>query len=370
MALDIDIRFDPGVQPKPPQNGELERENLTFGRKFSPHMFLVRYAADQGWHDPVIEPYGPLMLEPSSLCLHYAQEVFEGMKAYARADGEIGLFRPRDNAHRFNISCRRVCIPEIDEALFVRAVETLVDLDRDWVPAIDGSALYVRPAVIATERALGLRVSQEYIFFVITGPVGPYFGSFQPIRICTMPEFTRAAPGGTGAAKTAGNYAAGLLPAREAAAAGYQQVLFLDAAEKRYLEELGGMNVFIREGDKISTPALTDTILAGITRDSLITLARDHGYTVEERPIAIDELLAGISSGRVEEVFACGTAAVTTPISVIGHGGKDYTVADGTAGEATKALFRALTSIQYGRSEDPYGWAPVVRHSVPAGKES
>lgn len=354
------IVFDPRTRRRRPQAGELDAENLTFGRKFSPHMFVAEYRAGEGWQDPRIEPYGPFMLEPAALCLHYAQEVFEGLKAYAREDGEIGLFRPRANARRFNASCRRICIPEIDEELFVAAIEALVDLDRDWVPRVPGSSLYIRPTAIASEAALGLRVSRRYLFFVITGPVGPYFGSFEPIRITTMPEFTRAAPGGMGDAKTAGNYAASLLPARLAAERGYHQVLYLDAAEKRYVEELGGMNLFIRSGNTLSTPPLTGTILPGITRDSLISLAGDHGYEVEERPIAIDDLVAKIDAGQVDEIFACGTAAVATPIGVIGHQGLDHKVGDGRAGEATRTLFKALTDIQFGRGADPRGWTRVV----------
>lgn len=355
------IAINPRVVPTTPPPGELDADRLTFGKRFTPHMFMARYREGQGWYEATICPYGPITLDPAALVLHYGQETFEGLKAYLRVDDEIGLFRLGANAERLNVSNRRLCIPEIDPDFFVAAVETLVDIERDWVPRVDGSSLYIRPTVIATEAGLGVRASREYLFYIITGPVGPYFGTFDPVRICTPADgYTRAAPGGIGIAKAGGNYAASLLPARQAAAQGYQQVLYLDAVERRYIEELGGMNVFVVWGGRLLTPPLTDTILAGVTRDALLILAKDLGLEVEETPIAIDDLIAAIDSGEVDELFASGTAAVATAIGVLGHEGRQHTVGDGRAGEVTRKLVKRLTDIQIGRGPDPHDWGKIV----------
>ncbi len=357
---DCAITINPRVQPRPPQPGELAAERLTFGRKFSPHMFLAKYTEGRSWHDAQIIPYGKIELDPAALVLHYGQETFEGLKAYARADGEIGLFRPEQNAHRLNHSNERLCIPTIPEAFFLEAIETLVDIERDWVPTVEGSSLYLRPTVIATEVGLGVRVSREYLFYVFAGPVGPYFGSFAPVAITTPEKYSRAAAGGIGEAKTGGNYAASLLPIRDAAEQGYKQVLFLDARERRFIEELGGMNVFVVRGNTLVTPPLTGTILAGVTRDSLFTLGHDLGLVVEEQQIDIEELVAAIDQGEVTEMFAAGTAAVTTPIGVLAHRGQNHPIGDGKAGKVTQRIYQALTDIQYGRTPDSHGWTRTV----------
>ncbi len=333
-----------------------------FGTSFSDHMISIDWTEGQGWHNATLGPRGPIALDPAAAVLHYAQEIFEGLKAYAQAapDGGtagIALFRPEANAARFNASARRLAMPELPEALFVESVKRLVMADRDWLPGGEGASLYLRPFMIATEAFLGVRPAKAYKFLVIASPAGNYFKSGAPAVSIWVSPYTRAAPGGTGAAKCGGNYAASLVPQGEAMARGHDQVVFLDAAEHKWIEELGGMNLFFVLADgSMVTPALTGTILPGITRDSLLTLARDEGLTVREERYSIDQWREDAASGRLVETFACGTAAVVTPVGrVCSHDG-EFTVGSGGPGQITQRLKERLVAIQRGAAPDPHGW--------------
>lgn len=341
----------------PEERAELLRE-LRFGTEFTDHLAHAVWTPEEGWHDLRIEPYAPITLDPASAVLHYAQEIFEGLKAYRHADGSIWAFRPEANARRFASSARRLALPQMDEGDFLGSLEALVKIDADWVPDGEGTSLYLRPFMFASERFLGVRPARFVDYMVIASPVGPYFTTgFTPVSIWVAEDFHRAGPGGTGAAKCGGNYAASLLPQQVAYNNGCDQVCFLDAATGTTVEELGGMNVFVVGADgAVSTPTLTGTILEGVTRASILQLLRDAGRTVEERTITLAELQDGIRSGAVAEVFACGTAAVITPIGRLVGEGFDLTVGTGEPGETTRALYRELTDIQYGRSADPHGW--------------
>ena len=332
-----------------------------FGRVFTDHMVTIRYNQAQGWHDAKVEPRGPIPMDPASSVLHYAQEIFEGMKAYRTADGGAALFRPEENARRFQESARRMAMAELPEDLFVEAVEQLIAIDRDWIPEGEGS-LYLRPFMFATEVFLGVKPASEYLFVVLASPVGAYFkNKASAISVWISETYTRAALGGTGAAKCGGNYAASLLAQSEAIAHGCDQVVFLDAVERRWIEELGGMNVFFRMDDgSLQTPPLGGTILPGITRNSIITLARDQGITVREEPYSLDQWRADAASGRLREVFACGTAAVLTGIGTVRTSSGDFTIGNGAEGETTEQLRNALIGIQRGRTADPYGWVHPV----------
>ncbi len=350
--------------PNPVAPAERERllQDPGFGRIFTDHMATVRYSADRGWHDAKIVARGDLNLNPSTLVLHYAQEIFEGLKAYRLPDGGATLFRPDANARRFRNSAARLAMAELPEDIFVESVEALVRLERDWIPSADGASLYLRPFMIATEVALGTKPSAEYLYAVIASPVGAYFkGGGSAVTIWVSDNYTRAAPGGTGAAKCGGNYAASLQAQAEGAREGCDQVVFLDAVERRWIEELGGMNVFFVFADgSLQTPPLTGTILPGITRDSLITLARDLGMTVREEPYAIDQWQEDAKSGKLVESFACGTAAVVTPIGQVKGRKHGFTIGTGGAGEITLRLKAALQDIQRGRSADKHGWLHKV----------
>ena len=334
--------------------------NPGFGTSFSDHMVSIDWDEARGWHDATVGPLQPIPLHPAASVLHYAQEIFEGLKAYRQPDGGIALFRPEANAARFNASARRLAMPELPEALFLEAVEQLVRTDREWLPAVEGGSLYLRPFMIATETFLGVRPAKQYKFLVIASPAGNYFKSGAPAVSIWVSQYTRAAPGGTGEAKCGGNYAASLVPQAEAMARGHDQVVFLDAAEHKWIEELGGMNVyFVFDDGSLVTPPLGGTILPGITRDSLLALARDEGLTVREERYSIDQWRADAASGKLVEAFACGTAAVVTPIGkVCGHDG-DFTVGSGGPGQLTGKLKARLTAIQRGEAPDPHGW--VVR---------
>jgi branched-chain amino acid aminotransferase len=334
--------------------------NPGFGTSFSDHMVSIDWDEARGWHDATVGPLQPIPLHPAASVLHYAQEIFEGLKAYRQPDGGIALFRPEANAARFNASARRLAMPELPEALFLEAVEQLVRTDREWLPAVEGGSLYLRPFMIATETFLGVRPAKQYKFLVIASPAGNYFKSGAPAVSIWVSQYTRAAPGGTGEAKCGGNYAASLVPQAEAMARGHDQVVFLDAAEHKWIEELGGMNVyFVFDDGSLVTPPLGGTILPGITRDSLLALARDEGLTVREERYSIDQWRADAVSGKLVEAFACGTAAVVTPIGkVCGHDG-DFTVGSGGPGQLTGKLKARLTAIQRGEAPDPHGW--VVR---------
>ena len=327
-----------------------------FGKYFTDHMLSVTWTVEGGWHDARIEPYGPIPMDPASAVLHYAQEIFEGMKAYRHAVGSVWTFRPEANAERFQRSARRLALPEMPVEMFVDSLEALVSIDAEWVPSGGENSLYLRPFMFASEVFLGVRPSAEVRFMVIASPVGPYFASgVKPVSIWLSSNFTRAAVGGTGAAKCGGNYASGLAAQIEASAHGCDQVCFVDASEHRYVEELGGMNLsFVYADGRLVTPALTGTILEGVTRSSILTLAKELGLQPEERAVDIDEWRSGVASGEIREVFACGTAAVITPVGrLVWDGGE---VGNPVAGETTLALRKALIDIQYGRATDTHGW--------------
>ena len=331
--------------------------NPGFGTNFSDHMVVIEWSEAAGWHDATLGPRGPIALDPAAAVLHYAQEIFEGLKAYKQADGSLALFRPQANAARFNASARRLAMPELPEETFVEAVRQLVDADRDWVPAMDGASLYLRPFMIATEAFLGVRPAKAYKFIVIASPAGNYFKSGAPAVSIWVSDYTRAAPGGTGAAKCGGNYAASLVPQAEAIERGHDQVVFLDAAEHKWIEELGGMNLyFVFDDGTLVTPALTGTILPGITRDSLLTLAREEGLTVREDRYSIDQWRADAASGRLVETFACGTAAVITPVGKVCGRDGEFTIGSGGPGQLTQKLKARLVAIQRGEAPDSHGW--------------
>jgi len=331
--------------------------NPGFGGRFTDHMVSIDWSEAEGWHNPTVAPYGPIALDPAASVLHYAQEIFEGLKAYRHPDGSMALFRPDANAQRFNASARRLAMPELPEALFIQAIEELVRADADWFPSVEGGSLYLRPFMIATEAFLGVRPAKAYKFLVIASPAGNYFKSGAPAVSIWVSDYTRAAPGGTGAAKCGGNYAASLVPTAEAFAKGHDQVLFLDAAEHRWIEELGGMNLFFAFADgSLSTPPLSGTILPGITRDSLITLAREEGLTVREDRYSLDQWRDDAASGQLIEAFACGTAAVVTPVGKVADHGGEFTIGSGGPGQLTGKLKARLTAIQRGEEADSHGW--------------
>jgi len=348
-----------------PVDGDARRkllENPGFGQVFTDHMALIRYTVDQGWHDAKICPRQSFRFDPATLVLHYAQEIFEGLKAYRLDGGAIGLFRPQANAQRFRHSARRMAMPELPDEMFVASVRELLHMDGDWVPSAPGCSLYLRPYMFASDVALGIQPSKEHLYCVVASPVGPYFkrGS-AAVTIWVSDNYTRAAPGGTGDAKCGGNYAASLAAQAEAYAEQCDQVVFLDAVERRWIEELGGMNVFfVFDDGSIQTPPLSGTILAGITRDSLITLARDLGIPVREEPYAIEQWQADAESGRLRESFACGTAAVVAPIGQVKGRRHSFTIGNGGAGPITERLKTMLTDIQFGRTADPYGWIEKI----------
>ncbi len=333
-------------------------EDIRFGTVFSDHMFTQVYDDGKGWHSAKIGPYGNFSLDPAAAVLHYGQEIFEGLKAYRRSDGGINLFRPDQNAQRFNRSAARMVMPEVPEAQQIEALKALVRLDQNWVPSAEGSSLYIRPTMIATSAKLGLGAAANYLHFIITGPAGPYYEQgFNPVSVYVADQHRRAVIGGIGEAKTGGNYAASLFVSEEVARQGYTQVLWLDAIEGRYVEEVGAMNIcFVYEGSKIITPELSGSILAGITRDSLLQLAPTLGYEVAEERVDIHQALADIESGKITEVFGCGTAAVVSPVGVLALAGKEYTINGNQPGPVAKLLFAELLGIQHGNREDPFGW--------------
>jgi branched-chain amino acid aminotransferase len=317
----------------------------------------MKYKDGQGWHDAIIEPYRPLQLDPTAMCLHYAQEIFEGLKAYRGKDGAIFLFRPTENVKRMNVSAERLCMPSIDEGIFLDALKKLVILEKEWIPYGAGTSLYIRPTMIATEPALGVHPANEYLFFIVVGPVGAYYPQgFSPTKIYVSEEYVRAAPGGTGNTKAAGNYAASLYASRIATNMGYTQVLWLDAREKKYVEEVGTSNIFFFIGDELITPALTGTILPGVTRNSVIQLARHFGTKVVERQLSIDEVITASQKGTLKEVFASGTAAIVSPVGQIYFRGKEHMINGGKTGPLAEKLYNEILQIQYGLKEDEFGW--------------
>lgn len=331
-----------------------------FGTVFTDHMLSMSFE-DGKWQNARIHQFRQLSLSPAALCLHYGQGIFEGMKAYRRGE-RVLLFRPKKNFDRLNVSAERMVMPRIDPSFALDSLMELLRIDRDWIPTISGSSLYIRPTMIATEPKLGVKPSSEYLYYVVLSPVGPYFKEgFSPVKIYVSTDHVRAARGGVGAAKTMGNYAASLFAATKAAEVGTSQVLWLDAHERKWLEEMGTSNVFIKIEDEVVTPPLSDTILHGITRDSVITLLRDYGYEVNERPISINEVIEGIECDKVKEMFGCGTAAVIAPIGSLWYERSSHEIAGGQTGSLTQRLFDDLTGIQCGTVEDPHGWVLEVK---------
>jgi branched-chain amino acid aminotransferase len=337
-------------------------ETLSFGKVFTDHMFLMNHDEGKGWHSPRIEPYGPFTLDPATSVLHYGQGIFDGLKAFRGRDGTVRIFRGGDHARRLNRSAHYLCIPEMDPAMVEESFRSLVELDQRWVPSLGGTSLYIRPTIIATETFLGVHPSHSYQYFVILSPVGAYYKEgMNPVRILASDQHVRAVKGGLGAAKTMANYAASLYGAEEAQKAGYTQVLWLDAIEHKYLDEVGTMNIMMRIGDEIVTPPLNGAILAGITRDSTLTLLRDWGWRVSERPVSIDEVTAAARAGTLE-MWGTGTAAVISPVGELGYKGERYVINGGVTGDLTRKLYDTIVGIQYGTSNDPHGWAkPITR---------
>ena len=325
---------------------------------FANRMFTQRYAPNRGWHDAKIEPFAPFSLDPATVSLHYAQMIFEGMKAYRRADGGINLFRPMENMRRFNNSARRMAMATPDEEEHLAAICELIRLESEWVPTQADASLYIRPTMLGVDTTLGVRASATYLHYVIISPVGPYFSEgFNPVSVYITDQYVRAVRGGVGEAKTGGNYAASLYAGEDARKRGYSQVLWLDAVERRFIEEVGAMNIcFVYEGKRIVTPKLTGSILPGVTRKSVIELGRHLGYEVVEAMIDVHEMLDDVRSGRITEVFGCGTAAVIAPVSKFGFHDEEIMIGDGSVGPVSHHLFQQLVDIQYGRIPDPFGW--------------
>ena len=359
---DLTIELAPTTSPKSAEERARLLQDPGFGQVFTDHMVTARYAPGPGWHDARLTPYAPITLDPATSVLHYGQAIFEGLKAYHQPDGSVALFRPEQNARRFQRSARRLAMAEVPEQLFLGAVKALVTADRDWVPTKPGESLYLRPLEFALDPFLGVRPSQEYQFLLFASPAGAYFtGGVQPVTVWLSTEYTRAAPGGTGEAKCAGNYAASLVAQAQAAEQGCDQVVWLDAVEHRFVEEMGGMNLYFVFADgRLVTPALTGTLLPGVTRDSILTLGADMGLEVEERRISTEEWEAGCADGTISEVFACGTAAVVTPVGKVKHAGGSFDVADATPGAVTLKVRESLLGIQHGTAPDPHNWMVKV----------
>jgi branched-chain amino acid aminotransferase len=357
LNMKISYESIPESELKPKFKSE---DDLDFGKIFTDRMFVMKYK-NGAWGNPVIKKYSPIALDPSAIVLHYGQEIFEGQKAFKTPDGHINLFRPERNALRFNSSAKRMVMPKIDPEVYLTGLKELIKLEKDWVPKSAGTSLYIRPTMIGTEPGLGLRPSTDYLFFIILSPSGPFFPEgFQCVKIFVSEFYIRAAPGGTGNAKTGGNYAASLLAGSETEQFKCGQVLWLDAIHKKYIEEVGGSNIFFVYEDIIYTAPLTSgTILPGVTRDSIIQLAKDKGLKVEEKALAIDDVIKGIDNGKISEVFMSGTAASIAPAGSLQYQNKEHIINNFEIGDITKVLYGQLTDIQYGRVEDPYGW--IVR---------
>lgn len=362
MAATPTFAIEPNRNPMPVAERTRRLADPGFGRLFTDHMVIVKYVEGKGWHDARVTARAPITLDPAAAVLHYAQEIFEGLKAYKLADGGMATFRPDANARRFRDSARRMAMAELPDALFLESIRQLVRIDRDWFPTIDGGSLYLRPFMFASEVFLGVKPSAEYLYMVIASPVGGYFKSGAPaVSLWVSQAYTRAAPGGTGAAKCGGNYAASLIAQSEATRHGHDQVVFLDAVENKWIEELGGMNVFfVMEDGSLVTPPLSGTILPGITRDALLTLARAEGLAVREEKVSIDQWRSMAESGKLTESFACGTAAVVTPIGKVTSPQYSFTIGSGGPGQTTQRLKQRLVDIQRGTAPDPHGWVQRI----------
>lgn len=354
----LDIRYDLVKERKPLP---AEDNPLTFGTIFTDHMFIMDYVEGQGWIDPRVVPYGPLELEPSSMVFHYGQEMFEGLKAYKADDGRVLLFRPDCNIERANNTNERICIPTIPAEDFEQAIEAIVKTDKDWIPTKPGTSLYIRPFIIATDPFLGVRPSSTYKFIIILSPVGAYYTEgLNPVKIWIEDEYVRAVRGGLGEAKAGANYVASLKAQVKAHDAGYSQVLWLDGVERKYIEEVGAMNIFFKINGTVVTPMLNGSILPGVTRRSCVDLCKSWGYPVEERRISADELFEAAQNGTLEEVWGTGTAAVISPVGHLRKGDVDLQIKDGGIGELSQRLYDTITGIQLGKIEGPKGWVVVV----------
>jgi branched-chain amino acid aminotransferase len=352
--MDITIT---NVAPEKMKQKPTDESKLGFGQIFTDHFFIVEYETGKGWHNASIEPYRPLTLDPAVMCLHYGQLIFEGMKAYRGKDGSVYLFRPSENIKRMNESALRLCMQPVDEDLFMDALVKLVTAEKEWIPRGIGTSLYIRPTMIATERALGVHPSNKYLFYIIAGPVGAYYPEgFSPTKIYVSEEYVRAVRGGVGYCKAAGNYAASLYASQMASDMGYTQVLWLDAIERKYVEEVGTSNIFFIIGDELITPPLSGSILPGVTRKSVIQMAQHWGMNVSERPLSMDEILEAQDKGTLNECFASGTAAIVSPVGQIYYQGKEYIINEGKTGAVTEKLYNEILQIQYGEKEDPFGW--------------
>ena len=355
MKLTIQRTTAPKAKPA-------DESKLGFGKIFTDHMFVMDYDEGQGWHDPRIVPYGPLSLEPSAMCLHYGQEVFEGMKAYRAPDGRILLFRPDRNMARLNSSNDRLCIPAIDEEFALECLKELVRLEADWIPTKEGTSLYIRPFIFAVDPMLGVHPAKHLMFVIILSPVGAYYdGGLDPVKIFVEDEYVRAVRGGMGFSKTGGNYAASLKAQQLAEKQGYTQVLWLDGVERKYVEEVGAMNIFFKINGTVVTPKLNGSILPGVTRDSVIALCKEWGIPVEERQISVDEVVAAAESGEMEECFGTGTAAVVSPVGELRYEEEKMEIGGGKIGEVTQRIYDTITGIQLGRIEGPAGWSVEVK---------
>lgn len=354
----FDVR--PTQQPVSAPERSALLANPGFGRVFTEHMVTIRWADGKGWYDARVEARAPIPMDPATAVLHYAQEIFEGLKAYRTADDGVTMFRPDANARRFRESATRMAMAHLPDELFIGSLEQLITIDREWIPTDPEGSLYLRPFMYASEVFLGVRPSAEYLYVLIASPVGSYFkGGVKPVSLWVSTEYTRAAPGGTGAAKCGGNYATSLVAQAEAAEHDCDQVVFLDAVEMKYIDELGGMNIFfVHDDGRLVTPPLTGTILPGITRDSVITLAREQGRTVEERPVSFEEWRTGTESGQIREAFACGTAAVITPIGTVRYNDGEFKMPND--GPVASALRQSLVDIQRGRTPDTHNWVHRV----------
>jgi branched-chain amino acid aminotransferase len=342
-------------KPKPKDS------ELTFGTVFTDHMFVADFQEEKGWYDPRVEPYGPLPLEPAAAVLHYAQAIFDGLKAFRGVDGKVRLFRPQKHVERMNNSARRMCIPPLDPELALRSLVTLVGIERDWVPKTVGTSLYVRPTIIASEAFLGVRPARSYIYFVILSPVGAYYSEgMAPVKIRVEEKHVRAVEGGLGGAKTGANYAASLMASEEAKHEGFTQVLWLDGVHRKYIDEVGTMNIMVKIAGEVITPPLGGTILPGVTRDSVLTLLREWRVKVTERPVSIDEVSAAHKVGTLEEVFGTGTAAVISPVGELAYHGQRMVIGGGGIGPTTQKLYDAIVGIQYATAPDTRGWTVEV----------
>ena len=355
----LDIKITRTTHPKEKPQDETK---LGFGKKFTDHMFVMDYTEGEGWHDARIVPYAPFSLDPATVVFHYAQEIFEGMKAYRTADDTVQLFRPECNAKRFQDSADRLCIPKIPVEDYIQAVEALVDVERDWVPHSDGASLYIRPFIFANDVGLGVHASKHYIFCIICAPSGAYYAEgINPVRIYVEDEYIRAAPGLTGFTKCGGNYAASIKAGELAEEQGYAQVLWLDGVEKKYVEEVGSMNIMFKIDGEIYTAPIEGTVLPGVTRDSIIHILKDWGYKVNETHLSVDDLMQAGRDGRLEEVYGTGTAAVISPVGALVYKGEEITINNFKIGELTQKLYDYLTGIQWGKEEDKYGWTRLVK---------